>query len=47
MNGRVPAASRTASSRQRLLDRARARGEAFQLVLDRFAVERFGVEAYQ
>lgn len=40
MNGRVPAASRTASIRQRLLDRARARGEAFQLVLDRFAVER-------
>lgn len=40
MNGRVPAASRTASIRQRLLDRARARGEEFQLVLDRFAVER-------
>ena len=40
MNGRMPAASRTASIRQRLLDRARARGEEFQLVLDRFAVER-------
>lgn len=40
MNGGVPAASRTASIRQRLLDRARARGEEFQLVLDRFAVER-------
>jgi len=36
----VPAASRIASIRQRLLDRARARGEDFQLVLDRFAVER-------
>src|SRR5436190_922383 len=29
-----------ASIRQRLLDRARARGEDFQLLLDRFAVER-------
>lgn len=29
-----------ASVRQRLLDRARARGEDFQLLLDRFAVER-------
>ena len=30
-----------ASVRQRLLDRARARGEDFQLLLDRYAVERF------
>lgn len=29
-----------ASIRQRLLDRARARGEGFQLLLDRYAVER-------
>jgi len=36
----VPAASRVASIRQRLLDRARSRGEDFQLLLDRFAVER-------
>lgn len=35
-----PAANRIASIRQRLLDRAKARGEDFQLVLDRFAVER-------
>lgn len=35
-----PAAGRAASIRQRLLDRARARGEDFQLLLDRFAVER-------
>lgn len=40
MSEPVPAASRIASIRQRLLDRARARGEDFQLVLDRFAVER-------
>lgn len=40
MSGREPTASRAASVRQRLLDRARARGEEFQLVLDRFAVER-------
>ena len=40
MNGRVPTASRAASIRQRLLDRARTRGEDFQLVLDRYAVER-------
>ena len=36
----APAANRIASIRQRLLDRARMRGEDFQLVLDRFAVER-------
>lgn len=35
-----PRANRIASIRQRLLDRARARGEEFQYVLDRFAVER-------
>lgn len=35
-----PTANRIASIRQRLLDRARARGEEFQFVLDRFAVER-------
>jgi hypothetical protein len=35
-----PAANRVASIRQRLLDRARSRGEDFQLLLDRFAVER-------
>lgn len=40
MSATVPTASRVASIRQRLLDRARARGEDFQLVLDRFAVER-------
>lgn len=37
---RLPQANRIASIRQRLLDRARARGEEFQFVLDRFAVER-------
>ncbi|GAB2612242.1 nucleotidyl transferase AbiEii/AbiGii toxin family protein [Novilysobacter erysipheiresistens] len=36
----APRANRIASIRQRLLDRARARGEEFQFVLDRFAVER-------
>ncbi len=36
----TPAANRVASIRQRLLDRARMRGEDFQLVLDRYAVER-------
>lgn len=40
MNEPAPAANRIASIRQRLLDRARTRGEDFQLVLDRFAVER-------
>lgn len=40
MNQATPPANRIASIRQRLLDRARARGEDFQLVLDRFAVER-------
>jgi len=35
-----PDASRIASIRQRLLDRAKAHGEDFQLVLDRYAVER-------
>ena len=35
-----PSANRAASIRQRLLDRARGRGEDFQLVLDRYAVER-------
>lgn len=40
MSGQAPAANRAASIRQRLLDRARTRGEDFQLVLDRFAVER-------
>ena len=40
MNATVPSANRIASIRQRLLDRARGRGEDFQLVLDRFAVER-------
>lgn len=40
MNATVPAANRVASIRQRLLDRARTRGEDFQFVLDRFAVER-------
>lgn len=35
-----PGAAKIASIRQRLLDRARARGEDFQLVLDRYAVER-------
>ena len=33
-------ANRAASIRQRLLDRARTRGDDFQLVLDRYAVER-------
>ncbi|HVR80676.1 MAG TPA: nucleotidyl transferase AbiEii/AbiGii toxin family protein [Luteimonas sp.] len=37
---RLPQANRIASIRQRLLDRAKARGEEFQFVLDRFAVER-------
>ncbi len=37
---RLPEANRIASIRQRLLDRAKARGEDFQLVLDRYAVER-------
>lgn len=32
--------NRIASIRQRLLDRAKSRGEDFQLVLDRFAIER-------
>lgn len=36
----LPQANRIASIRQRLLDRAKARGEEFQFVLDRFAVER-------
>ena len=36
----APPANRVESIRQRLLDRARARGEEFQFVLDRFAVER-------
>lgn len=40
MNQAVPVESRIASIRQRLLDRARGYGEDFQLVLDRFAVER-------
>lgn len=40
MSEPIPAANRIASIRQRLLDRARARGQDFQLVLDRFAVER-------
>jgi hypothetical protein len=40
VSGTAPDARRLASIRQRLLDRARARGEEFQLVLDRFAVER-------
>lgn len=40
MTKRSPAANRIASIRQRLLDRARIRGEDFQLVLDRYAVER-------
>ena len=40
MSGQAPADGRAVSIRQRLLDRARARGEEFQLVLDRFAVER-------
>ena len=35
-----PATNRIASIRQRLLDRARTCGEDFQLVLDRYAVER-------
>lgn len=35
-----PLPQRIASIRQRLLDRARSRGEDFQFVLDRFAVER-------
>ncbi|PZS98843.1 nucleotidyl transferase AbiEii/AbiGii toxin family protein [Stenotrophomonas maltophilia] len=35
-----PLPQRVASIRQRLLDRARSRGEDFQFVLDRFAVER-------
>lgn len=40
MSEQTPSASRIASIRQRLLDRARARGEDFQFVLDRYAVER-------
>lgn len=36
----TPPANRVASIRQRLLDRAKAHGEEFQFVLDRFAVER-------
>lgn len=40
MSPTIPAANRVASIRQRLLDRARARGEDFQFQLDRFAVER-------
>ena len=40
MTKRGPAANRIGSIRQRLLDRARIRGEDFQLVLDRYAVER-------
>lgn len=40
MSATTPTANRIASIRQRLLDRARAQGEDFQLVLDRFAVER-------
>jgi len=36
----APPANRVASIHQRLLDRARMRGEEFQFVLDRFAVER-------
>ena len=40
MTKRGPAANRIASIRQRLLERARIRGEDFQLVLDRYAVER-------
>ncbi len=40
MNAGKPAASRIASIHQRLLDGARARGEDFQHVLDRYAVER-------
>ena len=40
MSRAPPAANRIASIRQRLLDRARIRGEDFQLVLDRYAVER-------
>jgi hypothetical protein len=35
-----PSRDRAASIRQRLLDRARAQGEDFQLLLDRYAVER-------
>jgi len=35
-----PLPRRVASIRQRLLDLARSRGEDFQFVLDRFAVER-------
>ena len=40
MSSPTPVANRIASIRQRLLDRARMRGEDFQLVLDRYAVER-------
>ena len=40
MSTPAPEANRIASIRQRLLDRARIRGEDFQLVLDRYAVER-------
>ena len=40
MSGQAAVDGRVASIRQRLLDRARTRGEDFQLVLDRFAVER-------
>ena len=40
MSSPTPPANRIASIRQRLLDRARMRGEDFQLVLDRYAVGR-------
>lgn len=40
MSERTPPRNRAASIRQRLLDRARAQGEDFQLLLDRYAVER-------
>ncbi|WP_414554993.1 hypothetical protein [Stenotrophomonas forensis] len=36
----LPLPHRVASIRQRLLDHARTRGDDFQFVLDRFAVER-------
>jgi predicted nucleotidyltransferase component of viral defense system len=40
MTNASPAGNRIASIRQRLLDGAKARGEDFQFVLDRYAVER-------
>lgn len=40
MSTMAPTANRIASIRQRLLERARSRGEDFQFVLDRFAIER-------